>query len=409
MANQDRSSFLPFLKEKYPDDRIRATFYNKTLLLSQFERMPAEMSGDEMVYFLHGARNFQVGPRAEGDPLPNAGRQTAKRVSFQPKYSYARFGITGPVLDASKRDGAPTPALHFEVVNNVKDARFEVSRQLYGTGSGKFCDITDNVTNTVIPVTHTRHLAIGQPIVIATRSDGVIITDGAQTITDKTATTITVGVSVTVTTDMAIYPTGGSPGAVADAWNDATYGLESIIDERNPSSLDPGVPNYGGVDRSVAAGAFYRGNRLRNSGVLRPLTEDLMFEAKDAATVQGGEIDLIICGLPLFRKYGKQLTPDRRFQGGVQKYAGGYASLDFCGIPLVADPLCPPNVMWFIEKSSWNLLVETDFRWIDDDGAMLARPTGNGAKHEFEGCMYWAGNLACRFPNHNVKLEDLEE
>ena len=409
MAFQDRSSFAAWLRDIYRD-QIAVTFYDEFLLLNLLEKQKAEMEGSQIVFHLLAGRNHQVGPRAEGGRLPNVGRQTVKRAVFDPRHNYGRFGVSGPVIKASMRGGAPTPALHNEITRIVLDVRNEVSRQLYGTGSGKFTDAGTTTASTTVNVASTHLLKPGMPVTIALKSTGVIITNGAQEISDVTGpTTFTVPLAVTTSSLHAIYPVGGAATEVADAWNEAVYGLMAICDERNPSSIDAGVDNYGAIDRSVAAGAFYRGNRFHNSGTDRDLDEDIMQEAFLACRSRGGgNVDLIIMGDGQFRKYGNILKQDRRFTG-YKKYHGGYIALDFNGVPVVNDPLCPPKHVFMATSSTLKLLEETPFELIDDDGSILARQTGDGAKHQFEGAAYHAGNLGCDNPPANAKIVDLNE
>lgn len=410
MAAQTRTSYDEWLREMY-SDAITTAFYDEQLLLGEIARSKGEMSGQEMIFHINSGRNFQVGPRAEDGTLPEVGRGGVKRISFTPKYNYGRFGISGPVMSASVRDGAPKKALDFEMARVTRDIRNEVNRQLYGTGSGKYTDCGTTTASATVNVTTTRGLAVGQPIAIAVKSTGTIITDGAQEIlTIPSATTFTVTTVVTTDSTMAVYPVGGAAAAASQARNNALYGLEGIIDERNPSAIDSGVSNYGGIDRTTTAGAFFQGNRLHNSGSNRDLDEDLMMQAVLLCESQGGgECNLIICGNGQWRKYGNILKQDRRYNGAQSTYRGGWKALDFNGIPVVRDPICPPNVMFFADKRTFEFLEEAPFGWVDDDGAILRMPTGASATHTFEGLVWHAGQLACKNPKANCKLADLTE
>ena len=419
MASQDRTSYSDWLREKYSDVMTTA-FYDRQILLSEIERTTAALSGDEYVYHIGSARNFQVGPRAEGGVLPEVGRAGVKRISFRPAYNYGRFGLSGNLIDASMKGGAPEPALDLEMRRLIKDTRNEVKRQMYGTGSGKFTDCGTTTASATVNVTTTKGLVPGMPIVIALKSSGVIIaTDGVGFVasivgsTSFTYSSDAAGATPqTITTSSlhAVYPVGGAHSTASLARNNAIYGLTGIIDERNPSSIDSGVSNYGGVDRSVAAGFFFQGVRKHNSGVNRELSEDLMMEAWLAAESEGGgQVRLIICGNGVWRKYGNLLRQDRRFTGSYSRYKGGWDALDFNGKPIVRDPLCPPNKMFFLDTDTWEFLEETPFGFVDDDGAILRMGTGASATHVFEGLVYHAGQLACRNPKANVKLEDITE
>lgn len=111
--------------------------------------------------------------------------------------------------------------------------------------------------------------------------------------------------------------------------------------------------SYGGV--STGSYSEWASNILSHGGVGRDLTVDLMRQMRVQIFNRCGERpDLIICDATQQEKYGALLGPARRYVQDVSlrgmsiKLDGGYQSLDFDGIPVIADPNCPAGKMLFL-------------------------------------------------------------
>jgi hypothetical protein len=111
--------------------------------------------------------------------------------------------------------------------------------------------------------------------------------------------------------------------------------------------------NYAGI----AGGTYsqWNSNVRANGGIARPLSVDLMRQMRvDIFNACGERPDLIICDATQQENYGKLLGPSRRYvqdvflRGQSVKLDGGYQSLDFDGIPVIADPNCPAGKMLFL-------------------------------------------------------------
>jgi hypothetical protein len=92
-----------------------------------------------------------------------------------------------------------------------------------------------------------------------------------------------------------------------------------------------------------------------NGAVGRDLTIGLMRDMRVSIFNRCGERpDLIVCDATQQERYGQLLGPARRYvqdvrvRGASITLDGGYQSLDFDGIPVVADPNCPSGKMLFL-------------------------------------------------------------
>ena len=61
--------------------------------------------------------------------------------------------------------------------------------------------------------------------------------------------------------------------------------------------------------------------------------------------------------------------------------------------------------MYFLTMSSLVLFQESDWDWMDEDGAILSRVSGEDA---YEAILFWYSQLGCYARNQNGRLTDIE-
>jgi len=180
---------------------------------------------------------------------------------------------------------------------------------------------------------------------------------------------------------------GANPVLRSDGAN--ITGIQAAIDD---GSL---VTTYAGIDRSV--NAWWRSFVLSNGGVPRPLTETLMFQAYNEMRTRGATVSHILCNYDLWTSYGTLLEERRRRQES-QRMEGGFDTLLFTGIPVVAVPDYEPGRMDFIDMSQikWKLL---------QDFAVEPRDPGSFDASQFFVKHY--SQFAYENPWHAASIRDL--
>lgn len=135
-----------------------------------------------------------------------------------------------------------------------------------------------------------------------------------------------------------------------------SHGLLGVIDSSNPASV---VGNYGAINRSTAGNEFWQSVEFGNSGVNRPLSEDLLLQLQDGVREKGGGmLKAYLSNLAILRRYHEVLAGERYFSlskpgtlsggiGRVEKKPSddGLTPYEFSGIPWYADPYFDPNVV----------------------------------------------------------------
>lgn len=117
---------------------------------------------------------------------------------------------------------------------------------------------------------------------------------------------------------------------------------------------------YAGIDRGTYT--QWAGNVLANGGVERPVTFELMRAMRRTIyTASGLKPDLIVCDPLTHERYGNLFGSERRYiqdvrlRGEKITLDGGYQVLEFDGIPVVEDVLCPAGNMLFLNTAQVHL------------------------------------------------------
>ena len=103
MANayQSVSSGLGILKNFYQGP-IVDQFNEDCNIWRGSEKGKFPWSGAQVNRPLKVRRNPGIGATSDGGTLPSIGRQTTVQAVISARYNYLRFGITGPMISASK-------------------------------------------------------------------------------------------------------------------------------------------------------------------------------------------------------------------------------------------------------------------------------------------------------------------
>src|SRR4051812_1484592 len=125
MANQYQNitSGLAELKNFYQGP-IVDQFNEDVAIWHGSEKGKYPWSGSQVQRPMKVRRNPDVGATSDGGILPQIGRQTTIQATILAKYNYLRFGITGPMIEASKADvGSFIRSASFELQEGYNDLK----------------------------------------------------------------------------------------------------------------------------------------------------------------------------------------------------------------------------------------------------------------------------------------------
>lgn len=377
-----KTQYLPAVNEQ---------FNNLTVILNRLEKDYDSVVGKNFTMALHTGRNESVGARAEGSSLPAAGNQGYSNAIVPMKYLYGRLKLTGQTIKAAKtNEGAFLRAVDSEMKGLMNDFRVSVNRQIWGDGTGILATCGTTSASTTVNVASTKKLRVGMRIDVLKTADGTVST-GAQdrvvsSITSATAFVIS-GAAITTDNTFSVY--------VAGSRNLEIMGLSGIFSDTSVlQNLDP------------ATNPFWRVNVLANGGTNRAISEILMQTAMDTTEQNSdGQVSAIYTSYGVRRAYQSALAALKQYVNPLQ-LKGGYTALDYNGKPLIADKDAPSNKIFFTDESKLKFYRMSDIEWMEEDGQILSRVSGEDA---YEAVLFLYHELGCSMRNAQTILSDITE
>lgn len=146
-------------------------------------------------------------------------------------------------------------------------------------------------------------------------------------------------------------------GRVADKVNTDLYTGNGTAPQVHGLTASSGPLDSTGTYAGLARATYpdWAGNVDSNSGVLRPLTFDLLQKQFQTIWDASGRVPtLVISGSALWRKYGAMHQPEKRYvkeievRGELIRLDGGWQALEINGVPWVKDRHVPANTVLFL-------------------------------------------------------------
>lgn len=380
MANsyQNVTSGLAELKNFYQGP-IVDQFSEDVAVYRGSEKGKFPWSGQQVIRPIKVRRNPGVGATSDGGLLPAIGRQTTVQAIIAPKYNYLRFGITGPMIEASKSDvGSFVRSASFELEEGYNDLKSEANRQMTWDGTGDLAVASTAAAASTSVVLAGREstepalkfLDIGSVVDIMSAGTATVVQAGLTivAVTSGDATTAT----ATVTFDQAV--TCSANDVLVRAGAGIATEIQGLL-----TQLDGGTSTVFNIDRSSYLSA--QGNQISlSSGALNL---NAIQQGEDEAERRGGRlINCIYSDFASRRMYQKLLTADKRYVNTV-KGDGGFSDssknyLEWNGKPWVADKDCPTRIFLLPDKYIEKYVL-TEMAFADETGSMYIAAAENDA------------------------------
>lgn len=401
------------LKEFYLP-AVREQLNNTNWWLSQIEQNSLDVEGRRAVLSLHVQRSSGVGSRLEGGTLPTAGNQSYAEERVGLKYHYGRIQINGPVIRAMKSDrGSFVRAVESETKRITEDLKRDVNRQLWGTSNGVIATADTSTTGqtTVLLASTTtavqmRQFHAGMLVDVGTVAEAAAGSGGATyanaiVSVDVSAKSfvLTTNLSTGVTPSDFVFRAGN--GGATTVQREFT-GIQSIVDSTGALfNVDPST--Y----------AVWASEEFSNSGTNRSVSENLFAQLMHAVEIKSGVMPgSDYCWATsdgVHRAYANLLTAQKRFPSTLEM-KGGFKGLDMTAgggsVALVWERDCPANTAFYLHKPSFKLHTESDWEFMDLDGAVLSRVANTDA---YEATLYRYAEQTVDRRNTSGKILDLTE
>lgn len=397
------------LKNRYIGP-IREQLEGSSVLFSEIKKETRlKLSGKNWTVPLHTRRNLSAGVgRVEGGTLPTPSEQSYSNAIVPNTYQYGRIELTGPVFEAAKDDaGAFVRALASETEGVSRDMIKSFNRQLHSDGTDALAYWTTADDTSPFSLDDGQ----GNPFIFLRVGDIVDIVDQSalptQTLlgTALPVTAVAAPGATTVAVTTSANPTGTA--ALDFAVLNGTLGNQLMGIRGIVSALDPPLLSGGLHGIPVAGNNYWRAQVFGNSGVQRQLTTLLMRRVLSTiasnSDFKDRDVEFILSSYDTYDEYYNVVVSDKR-QVNTLQLDGGFKGLDFCGIPVVPDPDCRRNTMYFIVPESMRFFESAPLDWMEKDGSVLHRRED---KDVYTGTMFAYFNLGCTARNANGLLTDI--
>lgn len=413
------------LKYTYGADRLEIILNKRSICWNIFKKSMARGGGrGQHIIPLYTQLPEAISGTTEGGAKPSVLQPDTDEATFTMQEYTGNYDVTWKLLS----DASGGNRIAFEKALTILDRGIrigfaqDISNDMLGDGRGVLASLP--AADDTSPVTVSRPIRARKGMVVDimdTDDDTKHLDSGTISAVDTGANTIAVSGTITSTGALDYFV---RQDTADDSVSDALHvnGLVGIVDNANPASI---VGNYGGINRSTAGNEWWESTVLANGGTNRELTEDLMLEAiHDARLKGGGSPNMILTNPRVFRRYYQMFVAEAMTErSGNQGMSGslgpkgatedsdvGMTSLRFSGIPIRIDDFAEANELYILDTEDFTIVhgenrvpqpVSTTF-----DRANFFVDTSNTT---FEVPWWWQGELVCRNPAAQAKIEDLAE
>lgn len=268
----------------------------------------------------------------------------------------------------------------------LTDSKDNLSRQVYGDGTGNMAMCTAQTTVNTLVVSSVQYFAEGMFVDIMA-TDGTTVKQAARLITsvDSTAVSITVNGSAftTLATDYVV---------ISGSANLELTGLAKVFTANN---------TLYGIDRNT--NKWFNPTLETTVGSLSETKMQIGLD--DAEKAAGGNINFFAASYGVRRAYQNLLVQVKRITD-VMQLEGGFSALSYNGMPFTADKYAPASTLFGLDLSTWKKYQLADWDWLASDGAVLTRVAD---KPVWEATLAKYAEIGCNSPKKNVKWSGVTE
>ena len=357
--------------------------------LAKIKQSTADVWGKEIRRLAQYGVNGGVGAGTEEGALPAAAGNNYEQFVTTLKNLYGTVEISDKAVRASENNaGAFVNLLTAEMEGLIRSSSFNFGRMLFGDGSGVLCTVA-SVSGTTVTVDTVKNVIEGMTVDVLTNVGAAVSgATGRRVIAvDRDKKTITLS--------------GGELSGVAEtnvlcvqgSYNLELTGLGAIF--KDTGSL------YG-LDR-----ATHKWMIPYMQSEVGALSETVIQKAIDKLEeTAGSRVDFIVCSWGVKRALQKLLSTSR-VNNDMAELAGGYKTITYNGIPVVADRFCPDGTMYLLNTADFTLHQLCDWKCLEgDDGKVLRQVPG---KPLYTATLVKYADLICTRPCGQAMLSGIDE
>lgn len=372
------------LKDAYLEAVTNQLNTNTNPLYAKIKQSSADVYGKSIIKMAPVGLNGGVGAGSEAGSLPIASGNTYAQFKTTLKNLYGRIQITDKAIRASQANaGAFVDLLDAEMEGLLTASKFNLSRMLYGDGSGEVGKVSAYTSGNSITLTSVKNFIEG--MVVDMYNGDTLVLGGLRVVSvDRTNKKVT----------FASTPTGAS----------ANYKFYV------QGSKDNEITGLGAI---FGTSTTLYGLTRANNGWLTPyssatsqeISDNILQTAVDFLQENSNSnIDLISCGAGVKRAYIDYLNVYRRAVD-VSTVEGGYKAINCNGIPMISDRFVEDDTLYMLDTSKFTLHQLCDWTWIEgENGGVLHQDAGQPT---YSATLVKYADLICDQPNGQAKFTNL--
>lgn len=357
-------------------------------LLTKIKRTTKDVWGKDIVKLAPYGLNGGVGATTEAGTLPMAAGNNYVQFRSTLKNLYGRIDISDKaVRSTSNQIGAFVNLLQDEMEGLVKASTFNLSRMLYGDGSGKLCKalytesdggyiVCDKVNNLVegMVIDFIYNNLIDYPRCRITYVDRV----NKRIRVDREA------IRVLTTKPYDVYVQGSR--------NQEITGINALFNDSE---------KLYGLTR-----ADYLWLNPYKSTEEKEVTDNLIQSSIDFLDENAdSKVNYIACSSNVRRAY-QQYMNAYKSNIDVIDIDGGFKALSYNGIPMYADRFVDEDTMYLLNTNDFTMHELCDWQWLEGDCGHVLKQIANCATYTATLVKY--AELICDRPNGQAKISGIK-
>ena len=359
---------------------------NSNPLLAKIKQTSRDVWGKEIRKLAPFGINGGIGAGTEDGLLPTSAENKYVQFVTTLKNLYGTVEISDKAMRASSNNaGAFVNLLNDEMEGLVKASQFNLSRMLYGDGTGVLASVV-SYKNGVVTLSSVKNLVEGMVIDTYNGDSQVVALSNM-----RIASVDRVAKAITFTTAPTVDFAAGYNIYVQGSRNNEITGLGAIF--KTTGSL------YG-VDKAIYP--WMNPYIKTEAGEINDNMIQVAIDELEENT--GSKVDFITCSATVKRAFAQYLTYFRR-NIDVMELEGGYKALAYNGIPIVADRFVEDDTMYLLNTSEFNLHQLCDWNWLEGEDGKIIKQVAGYPKYTATLVKY--ADLICNKPNGQAKISGI--
>ena len=381
----DLNSAQSALKDAYLSAVSNVLNTKTNPLFAKIKQSSNDVYGRQIIKVAPYGINGGIGAGSETGELPTANGNNYVQLKTTLKNLYGTLEISDKAVRASANsNGAFVDLLSAEMEGLLNSSKFNLSRMLYGDGTGAVATIV-SYSDGVAHMSSVKNLIEGMVVDGYSAAGNKLVSGLRIKYVNRADKTITFTVSPAAINENTILYVQGS------RFNEIT-GIGAIFNES---------ANIYGLNRAD--------NKWLNpyvSTVAQEINDNIIQTAIDFLEENSSSnVDFITCGAGVRRAYLQYLACYRR-NVDVVELESGHKAISFGGIPMVVDRFVEDDTMFLLDTSKFTLHQLCDWEWIEGEGGNILRQKPGYPAYTATLVKY--ADLICDQPNGQAKISGIK-